>query len=137
MLEEILRKNGLKITESRKLVLNALSQEHGPMTVDEIYRRIISQNSLDYSTVYRILSVFTRKNIVLKCIGGDSIAYYQLYEHNHNHYLVCSKCHKRVMIEDCPLEEISKKLVENTGFHITGHNLEFTGECPDCIHKKL
>jgi Fur family ferric uptake transcriptional regulator len=27
-------------------------------------------------------------------------------------------------------------LVEKTGFHITGHNLEFIGECPECIKKK-
>jgi Fur family ferric uptake transcriptional regulator len=39
------------------------------------------------------------------------------------------------MIEECPIEEIVIKLINKTGFHITGHNLEFVGECPNCMGK--
>lgn len=136
MQEDILRKSGLKVTENRKQVLKVLEEEQGPLSADEIFQKMKQQNSLDYSTVYRILSIFTKKNIILKNVGGNGIAYYQLNDDNHSHYLICSQCHKKVMIEGCPLEEISQKLVEKTGFHITGHNLEFIGECPDCIKKK-
>lgn len=136
MQDNILKKNGLRTTESRKLVLEVLEKKQEPMTADEIFLQVKQQHGLNFSTVYRILSALTEKNITLKCVGGNGIAYYQLNNHSHSHYLVCSECHKRIPIEGCPLNEISDKLVEKTGFHITGHNLEFIGECPECIEKK-
>jgi Fe2+/Zn2+ uptake regulation proteins len=136
MQDDILKKNGLRITENRRLILEILEKEQEPMTADEIFLEMRKQRELNFSTVYRILSALTEKEILLKSIGGDKIAYYQLNKHNHSHYIVCSECRKRVPIEDCPLEEIGEKLVEKTGFHITGHNLEFIGECPECMKKK-
>lgn len=136
MKDDILKKNGLRITENRKTVLDVLEENHEPMTADEIFLKARQKRELNFSTVYRILSVLTEKNIILKNVGGNSIAYYQLNNHNHSHYLVCSECHKRIPIDGCPLDEIGDKLVETTGFHITGHNLEFIGECPECIEKE-
>lgn len=136
MQDNILKKNGLRATESRKAVLDVLEESHKPMTADEIYLHSRQLHELNYSTVYRILSALTEKSIILKSIGGDGIAYFQLNNHNHSHYLVCSECHKRIPIDGCPLDEMGKKLVEETGFLITGHNLEFIGECPDCLKKE-
>ena len=132
MLGEILKKNGLKVTEGRKLVLEALEDQHTPLTAEEVYQKIKLQVPIDQSTVYRILSVFSDKEITMKSIGGDGVSYYQLNNHNHGHYLVCKECHKKVMIDECPIEEIMQKLTDQTGFHITGHNLEFVGECSEC-----
>lgn len=137
MQEDILRKNGLRITENRKLILTVMEKKHDPMTADEVFLETRKQRELNFSTVYRILSALTEKEILLKNIGGDGVSYYQLNNHNHSHYLVCSECRKRVPIEACPLEEMGRKLMEETGFHITGHNLEFIGECPECRKKKL
>lgn len=132
MNEERLKESGLKKTDGRKLVLQVMSDNQGPMTAEEIFLAISQIKNLDYSTVYRILSVFTSNHITCKSIGSNGVAYYQLEDHNHSHYIVCSGCHKKVIIEDCPLEAISNRLKEQTGFQITGHNLEFVGECPEC-----
>lgn len=136
MQDKILKENGLRITDNRRLVLDLLESGQEPMTTDEIYLEARKKSELNFSTVYRILSVLTEKNIVLKSIREDGKYYYQINNHNHSHYLICSECRKRIPIEDCPLKEIGEKLVEQTGFHITGHNLEFIGECPECIEKK-
>lgn len=136
MQEDILKKNGLRTTQSRKAVLRVLEQNHEPMTADEIFLQTRQQHELNFSTVYRILSALVEKNMILKSVGGDGVSYYQLNNHNHSHYLVCSECHKRVPIDGCPLDEMSKKLIEETGFLITGHNLEFIGECPECLKRE-
>ncbi len=136
MNENLLRENGLKSTESRILILKVLDGAREPMTADEIFMETRQKRELNFSTVYRTLSVLVDKMILLKNIGGDGKAYYQINSHTHSHYLVCSECRKRVPIDVCPLKEIGDKLVEETGFHITGHNLEFIGECPDCIEKR-
>ncbi len=131
-----LKKNGLRITKNRKLVLKVLEESNEPISAEEIFNRVYKEIHLDYSTVYRILSVFTEKNITMKNIESDKIAYYQLNNGEHCHYLVCSECHGKVPIGDCPLHEICEKLSKETGYKITGHNLEFTGICPEC-QKKL
>lgn len=136
MKEHLLKENGLKNTAGRVLILNVLEDSKEPMTADEIYIRTRQEKNLNFSTVYRTLSILSEKKIILKNISGDGKAYYQINNHSHSHYLVCSECRKRIPIDQCPLKEIGEKLVEQTGFHITGHNLEFVGECPECFERK-
>ena len=136
MNENLLRENGLKCTKSRNLILTILEQAKTPMSADEIFLILRQQKELNFSTVYRTLFALTKKSILLKNPGGDGKAYYQLNHHTHSHYLVCSGCKKRIIIDECPLEMIGENLEKKTGFHITGHNLEFVGECPECLKKE-
>lgn len=132
MKENVLKINGLKNTASRNLILNYLEQAKEPMTADAIFVQIREQHELNFSTVYRTLSILVQKNIILKNIGVDGISYYQINNDKHSHYLVCSKCRKRIPIDCCPLLEMETKLEKKTGFRIKSHNLEFIGECPEC-----
>lgn len=132
MIKNVLKMNGLKNTESRKLILEYLEQAKEPMTADAIFVHIREKHELNFSTVYRTLSILAEKNIILKNIGGDGISYYQINDDKHNHYLICSKCRKRIAIDGCPLEEMETNLEKKTGFNIKSHNLEFIGECPEC-----
>ncbi len=136
MQENVFKKNGLKNTESRKIILEVFEKTHEPMTAEEIFLLTRQRHELNFSTVYRTLSTLTEKGIILKNVGGDGKAYFQINSNKHSHYLVCSDCRKRIPIDGCPLEEIGQNLVKQTGFHITGHNLEFIGECPECFEKK-
>lgn len=135
MQENILKINGLKATENRKVILEILVETHEPMTADEIFLQTRLQHELNFSTVYRTLSTLAEKSIIIKNVGGDGKAYFQINNNQHSHYLVCSECRKRIPIDGCPLKVMADKLEENTGFHITGHNLEFIGECPECFEK--
>jgi len=132
---DILKKNGLKSTKSRKLILEVLKKSQEPMSAQKIYVNVRHQGELDFSTVYRTLSTLNEKSIIIKNIEGDGKAYYQINNHNHSHYLVCFECKKRILIDACPLEELTKNLEKITGFHISGHKLEFIGECPECFKK--
>ena len=135
--EDILKNNGLKSTKSRKLILEVLGKTHEPLNAEEIFIHSKHQGELNFSTVYRTLSTLTQKLIILKSIAGDGISYYQINNRNHSHYLVCSVCKKRILIDSCPLEEMTVNLEKKTGFHISGHNLEFIGECPECLEKEI
>lgn len=136
MYENILKKYGLKRTKSRELILDILENSKEPMNADEIFLKVRKLHELNFSTVYRTLSVLLEKSILLKNTGVDGKAYFQINNHTHNHYLVCYKCHKRIPIDACPLEEMGEELMKKTGFHITGHNLEFMGECRECLQGK-
>lgn len=136
MKENVLKNNGLKSTEGRKLILDILESAYEPMTADEIFVLARQKRELNFSTVYRTLSTLAEKSIIMKNIGGDGKSYYQLSSEGHCHYLVCSECHRRIAIDGCPFEEMRENIANETGFHITGHNFEFVGECPECFEKK-
>lgn len=136
MHENVLKESGLKNTQNRKLILEVLEASHEPMTAEEIFIQARLQHELNFSTVYRTLSTLTEKKIIIKNVGRDGKSYFQYNNHSHSHYLVCSECRKRIPIDGCPLKEIGENLIKQTGFHITGHNLEFIGECPECFKKK-
>lgn len=137
-----LRKRGLKNTPSRQAVLEVLARSEEPVTAGEVYRRILSAGEetggrpcrVSLATVYRTLSILTEKGLLRKSSGQDGTLFYQLRDSRHRHYLICTRCGSSVPIPSCPLEALEQRLGEETGFSITGHNLELYGLCPRCAH---
>ena len=137
-----LREYGLKNTPSRQAVLAILAHTEEPVTAEEVYRRILSAGEgkpgalrrVSLSTVYRTLATLAEKGLLLKSTGPDGALSYQLRDSRHRHYLICTRCGSAVPISGCPLEALEQSLGKETGFSITGHNLELYGLCPRCAH---
>lgn len=137
----LLRDCGLKNTPSRQAVLEVLAAAPGPVSAEEVYRRILSGagehgRPVSLSTVYRTLATLTEKGLLLRSSGQDGALCYQLRDSRHRHYLVCTGCGSTVPIRGCPLTALEEALGAETGFAITGHNLELYGLCPRCSGKK-
>lgn len=133
---EILRRADLKATKKRQLLLFLLQKHACPMTAEELHAAAAAILPMNLSTVYRTLHTLTEKGILLRTVRQDGKAYYALPQKDHSHRLLCSLCGKAIPIEACPLGELEEALERKTGFHITGHSLEFTGLCPDCTKKE-
>lgn len=132
---------GLKNTPSRQAVLEVLAAAQGPISAEEVYRRILSGGdghppAVSLSTVYRTLATLTQKGLLLRSTGQDGALCYQLRDSRHRHYLVCTACGSTVPIQGCPLKALEETLREETGFSITGHSLELYGLCPRCARKE-
>lgn len=124
--------NNLKITKKRKMVIDVLKNSNEPLTSEEVYNKIGVEN-IDLSTVYRTLIFLYNASIVEKCLIDDGKAYYRLKDDKiHEHYLICSKCKKKVLLELCPINELESNIIKNTGFKITSHLLKFEGICQNC-----
>ena len=132
--EECLHRCGLKSTRTRKLVLAALYRHGGVLTAEDIYQELIGQGQgINFSTVYRILEMFTVKELTEKHYLPDSRKYgFSLRAIGHRHRLICLKCRRIVEIDHCPLLGFEAELAEKTHFDIIGHNLEWYGYCPEC-----
>ncbi len=132
---KILTANDLKKTRSRQAVLETLEKASLPLTAEEIHASVLKVTHTSISTTYRTLATLWDKGLVLKNLNQDGKAYYQINNHQHKHYLVCTVCSQIKMIEHCPLQEWEDNLAQKTGFIITGHNLEVAGVCPVCAKK--
>ena len=134
----MIRQAGLKSTRSRNQVLQLLLSQQEILTADEIYDRLVHQGAkLNFSTVYRILEMFTEKKLTEKVLLPNSRKYgFMLFTLSHTHHLICLGCHKVVNIDGCPLHDFERELAEKTKFQIVGHYLELYGYCEECRNKK-
>ncbi|WP_054750218.1 Fur family transcriptional regulator [Ruminiclostridium josui] len=127
--KNVLKSSDLKTTKRRMAILAVLENSAIPLTAEEIYSIVIKNVPMSLSTAYRTLGTLSDKGILLKNLSQDGKTYYQINSHQHKHQLVCTLCNETVPIDDCPLSNVEKSLIKQTGFTITGHSLEFSGIC--------
>lgn len=134
---EMLKDSGLKNTKHRNSILSVFEKSAQPLTADQIYAELVSQNTaINLSTIYRILKTLTEKELIIKTtIEVDNKALFELNSDEHRHHLVCIECKEITMVDECPFEEYEKKLKEKMGFTILGHKLEIYGVCNRCKEK--
>ncbi len=137
-MSDILRENKLKRTKCRIAVLAYLETAQGPVTAEGLYQALSSSGTIhtSLSTVYRTVGALSEKGLLLKIAGADGVIHYQLNNSRHCHYLICTDCSQVVPVDGCPLHVLEESLSQSTGYHITGHHLEFFGLCPQCAQRK-
>ncbi len=128
---------GIKKTKQRASVFSVLERSDSPLSAMEICKLTEQEDCPVWlSTVYRIMELFVKENVVLKTTISDSeLALYELNRNQHRHYAICLNCHKVVEMDNCPMEKFIPKLADND-FEVLGHKLEMYGYCKDCKEKK-
>nr|WP_221270357.1 Fur family transcriptional regulator [Desulfurispira natronophila] len=130
-----MKKNGYKVTQKRRALLEVLEHNARFMSAKEIYESLLSRHpGISYDTVYRNMSIFTHLGL-LETTSLDGERRYRLHEcsgdncQHHTHYVICLECSTTMALTDeCPVSGM--KFPEN--FQITGHKLEVYGYCQAC-----
>ena len=133
MIENLFKKNKLKLTNQRLNVIKSINKLESNATIKNIVNEC--GNDMDISTIYRIIDLLLEKSIIEKRINYDDSIYYALKE-EHGHYFMCIKCNKKELLNNCPLEEIENKYEKEKGYKIINHTVLMTGICKKCIDKK-
>lgn len=137
-IESCLKKNNIKKTSARILILQILSDNDNAVSVESIYNECKNKgDNIDISTVYRTLELFSAKNIVKKFDFGDGKYSYGIKKKFHKHILECKFCGKEVEI-DCPMEQVEEAIKNATGFTISEDELheKIIGICQSCRNKR-
>ena len=122
MVEELLKKNNLKVTKQRVNLLESIIKLEDNATI----HNIVNSVDMDKSTIYRIINTLITNNVIEKDINYDNIDYYKI-KSNHKHYIKCVKCKKISKLEKCPFDNIN---VDD--FEIINHSLKIEGICKEC-----
>jgi Fur family ferric uptake transcriptional regulator len=129
---DILKRNKIKITLARKIILDMLLKEINCVSAEDLYNECTKEESnINLSTVYRTLDLFEEKGLVDKLNLGDGKHSYSFKHSSHKHILECSLCHKEIEV-DCPMKQIEEILKNKTGFTMTEHQLYIKGVCDKC-----
>jgi len=141
LLKSKLRENDLRLTNQRKIILEALLEnKSNHLNVEELYQHINKDYpEIGIATVYRTLDMFVDLGIAHKMEFGDKGARYELREGDNSHYhhhLFCINCGKITEFNNDGLDELEKSIMEKHNFLIQDHSLRFYGLCQECQKQK-
>jgi Fur family ferric uptake transcriptional regulator len=132
--ERELRRGGYKLTPQRRAIIGTIAGTQEHLTPAAIYARVHRKHpSIGLVTVYRTIDILAELGLLCEThAGGSCRSYLMRRPSGHHHHLICSDCGKVVDFTDCNLEELERRLAKETDFKISGHLLEFTGQCREC-----
>ena len=134
--EKIIKESGLTTTKIRKRVLNVFLKSQKPISLKQV-RELIGD--VDRVTLFRVLSVFEKKNIIHIINIGDNQKLYALCNHecetnsshNHNHiHFQCDDCNDVLCV---PINQFPKFIVP--GYMINNVSVNASGQCVNCNDK--
>ena len=139
--EKTLKENGYKLTNQRRVVLEALYKRDGDhLTAEEVHQIVKGVNpEIGLATVYRTLQLLSELGLIDKLNLDDGIVRYEIGDmetkHRH-HHLICEQCGKIEGVEDDMLDALEEAFFEKYGFRVTDHVAKFYGICSDCLAKQ-
>jgi len=124
-----LRQRGLRLSTSRKLVLEALFATDNPVSSEHL----AGQLGMDLSTVYRNLEEFERQGLVRHVHLGHSPGLYALTGHADREYLYCEQCGAIKALEPHELDTVRDTVHERFGYRARFTHFAIVGTCPECL----
>ena len=122
----------LRTTQQRMVILEELRSQNNHPSADELYERVRKKlPRISLGTVYRNLEVLSQLGEIQILNLSGSLKRYDGVPHKHYH-IRCINCDRVDDAPIAPLNQIEDELYQATVFEIIGHNLEFTGLCPEC-----
>jgi len=131
----LLKKNTLKFTIQREVILETLynSDEHlTPEALHQLIQKKFPDLKTGIATVYRTLSLLEDSNIVTSLSFGAQGKKYELGAKEHHDHLICTECGSITEFVDEQIEERQHKISDELGFKMSDHSMQIYGLCKDC-----
>jgi Fur family ferric uptake transcriptional regulator len=123
-----LRERGLRLSTSRRLVIEALFDSAAPVSAEQLTQRL----GLDLASVYRNLETLERNGLVRHVHLGHGPGLYALLDEAEREYLYCDRCGavKPLPAED--LDPVRDRVRELFGYDVRFTHFPIVGTCPAC-----
>ena len=133
--KDFFHEKGLKNTPIRDRVLHTLATK--ALTAEEVYQVLfLAGEKMAFSTIYRVLEQFSDVGIAERVyLDHENKTRYQQktnHDHGHLHQLICTKCHEVIVLEECPVDDLTQGIAIKNHFKVERHQLRFYGLCQHC-----
>lgn len=123
----------LRATPARIALMKLLESATEPVDVQTMIEYLSKSNiKTDPATVFRIINMFTEKNLTKQIQLNEGKFRYELSSKTDHHHFICEKCGEIEDISDCNIEMIENEIRKKKGLLIKNHSLEFFGLCKSC-----
>jgi Fe2+ or Zn2+ uptake regulation protein len=127
------RRHGYRLTPQRQIILDALCEMGGHVTVAELYERVHGRYpAIDRSTVYRALDFFGELGLVAAAEAGGATVYEIAPEGPAHYHLICNRCGEVKHVPGEIFNELTGKLRADFDFEADLGNLSVHGVCSEC-----
>ena len=134
---DVQKEKNLRMTQQRKVILEELRKVDSHPSADEVYEIVRHRlPRISLGTVYRNLEVLSKLGEIQKLELSGSLKRFDWDTAKHYH-IRCIRCDRVDNAPIAPMNQLENELYGATVFEIIGHNLEFTGLCPECSTKEL
>jgi Fur family transcriptional regulator, ferric uptake regulator len=121
-------KNGVRLTDQRRLVAKVMSDSKDHPDVDELHKRVNKLDSkISIATVYRTVKLFEESGIVAKHDFKGNKARYEQAPHEHHDHLIDINTGAITEFVNEDIEKLQKKVAEQLGYKLVDHRLELYG----------
>lgn len=132
-LADYLKKQGLRLTEQRRVIADVFFSSQGHLDMDTLYQTVRDRDaSIGQATVYRTLKVLVDSGLARTSRFGGASTRYEVADEDHHDHLVCVGCGKIVEFMNATIETLQDEVAEEHGFELLDHKMELYGKCPDC-----
>lgn len=127
-----LRRNQLKTTQQRELIVDEFLRSRGHISVEELLTRVRRLSAhIGYATVYRTLKLLSESGLAAERHFGDGQTRYEVADEGHHDHLICAQCGLILEFENDEIEKLQEVVADRLGgFKIVRHKLELYGLCP-------
>jgi Fur family ferric uptake transcriptional regulator len=102
-------------------------------SLDDLHARVRELvGSANFSTILRAVTTLEGAGVLDRVDLGDGRARFEARQEHHEH-VRCSSCGRVAEVPGCVVEGSAAAVRASTGFVVRGHQLVFSGTCPECI----
>jgi Fur family transcriptional regulator, ferric uptake regulator len=121
-----LRMRGMRVSATRRRLLERLFRAAQPLTAEELAGR------LDLASVYRNLDALEAVGLVRHVHVGHGPGLYALAGRRETGYAACERCGRHAALEPDALAAVHTAVRRATGFTSDFSHFPIVGLCPDC-----
>ncbi len=134
---EVVRRGGLRLTSSRRLVLEALLTAREPISAEEIADGLGGRmTQSDIASVYRNLETLGELGLVRHFHAGHGPGRYVLVGFGDREYLACESCGELQSVDPAALDGVRDQVRALSGFEARFSHFPIVGLCPRCAKKR-
>ena len=132
---ELLKRNNLKYTKQREIILECLynNNEHlTPELLHDLIQEKFPDIKVGIATVYRTLSLLEDSKMVTSISFGAAGKKYELDNKRHHDHMICTHCGTIIEFVDDDIERLQEEVARKFNFKITTHTMQIYGTCQAC-----
>ena len=136
--KSLLKKNALKFTIQREVILETLykSDEHlTPESLHHLIQEKFPDLKTGIATVYRTLALLGESDMVTSLSFGTQGKKYELGAKEHHDHMICTACGNITEFVDKEIEDRQHAIADELGFKMSDHSMQIYGICKTCQTK--